>query len=71
MNSVDPFEYFAGGVVIPADRLTLAEYFARNAPRRVMPAGVEISYSNIGMALAGYLVAVRRGNAANSSPARP
>lgn len=52
---------FAGSVVIPADRTTLADYFARHSPRRVTRAGAEISYSNVGMALAGYLVEVRTG----------
>jgi CubicO group peptidase (beta-lactamase class C family) len=50
---------FAGSVVIPADRMTLDEYFARHSPRRVARAGEEISYSNVGMALAGYLVEMR------------
>ena len=52
---------FAGGVVVPADRLTLAEFFARHSPRRVAAPGAEVSYSNIGMALAGYLVEARTG----------
>jgi CubicO group peptidase (beta-lactamase class C family) len=52
---------FAGGVVLPEDRLTLAQYFARRTPRRVTPPGLEVSYSNVGMALAGYLVEARTG----------
>lgn len=47
---------FAGGLALQGKGLSLAEYFARNRPRRAMPAGVEVSYSNTGIALAGYLV---------------
>lgn len=49
---------FAGGVTVPADRVTLAQFFA-NPPRRVREPGSAVSYSNVGMALVGYLVEVR------------
>ena len=39
----------------------LGEYLAKNMPPRVMPPGEVISYSNHGMALAGYLVEVISG----------
>jgi CubicO group peptidase (beta-lactamase class C family) len=51
-------EKLAGAVTIPADRVSLAEFFSR-PPLRVRKPGFEVSYSNIGMALAGYLVEVR------------
>ena len=47
---------FAGGIALAQNRLTLGQYFARNRPRRVRPAGEEVSYSNVGIALAGYAV---------------
>ena len=52
---------FAGGVVVPADRLTLTDFFRLHSPRRVVAPASEVSYSNIGMALAGYLVEARTG----------
>lgn len=51
---------FAGGVTVPADRVTLTQFFA-NPPRRVREPGLAVSYSNGGMALVGYLVEVRSG----------
>ena len=39
----------------------LAQYLAARMPRRVMPAGKAFTYSNHGMALAGYLVQVVSG----------
>ncbi|MEP7325263.1 MAG: serine hydrolase domain-containing protein [Gemmatimonadota bacterium] len=50
----------AGSVALPADRVTLAEFFSR-PPHRVVAPGVEVSYSNVGIALAGYLVEIRAG----------
>ena len=40
----------------PADVVPLGQYLATRMPPRVMPAGAFYSYSNHGMALAGYLV---------------
>jgi CubicO group peptidase (beta-lactamase class C family) len=40
----------------PAELIPLGEYLAANMPPRVMPPGDQISYSNHGYALAGYLV---------------
>ncbi len=51
---------FAGGVTVPTDRVTLARFFA-SPPRRVREPGFAVSYSNVGMALVGYLVEVRSG----------
>ena len=50
----------AGGVTVPADRVTLAQFFS-HPPHRVREPGLEVSYSNVGMALAGYLVESRTG----------
>ena len=47
---------FMGGLAAPGHQVPLAEYFARRTPRRAMPPGAQISYSNHGMALAGHLV---------------
>ncbi|MEO5894199.1 MAG: serine hydrolase domain-containing protein [Vicinamibacterales bacterium] len=47
---------FEGGITTPDRRLTLADYFVRYRPNRAIPPGAAISYSNSGMALAGYLV---------------
>ena len=52
---------FAGSIVPSSQFVSLAEYFARNRPRRVSPAGGEISYSNTGMALVGYAVEAASG----------
>ena len=52
---------FAGTIALQSDSISLASFFARNRPRRVRPAGVEVSYSNIGIALAGYAVQVASG----------
>ncbi|MEP6732492.1 MAG: serine hydrolase domain-containing protein [bacterium] len=49
---------FAGSIVQTSQQIPLAEFFARNRPVRVRPAGVEVSYSNIGIALTGYAVEV-------------
>jgi len=43
------------------EMLPLGEYLARRMPPRVMPPGEQYSYSNHGMALAGYLVEVISG----------
>jgi len=40
----------------PAEALPLGEYLARRMPPRVLPPGELISYSNHGLALAGYVV---------------
>ncbi len=40
----------------PSELVPLGEYLAANMPPRVMPPGDQISYSNHGYALAGYLV---------------
>ena len=40
----------------PAELIPLGEYLAANMPPRVMPPGDQISYSNHGFSLAGYLV---------------
>lgn len=39
----------------PSELIPLGEYLAANMPPRVMPSGDQISYSNHGYALAGYL----------------
>lgn len=44
-----------------AEQRPLGEYLAERMPPRVMPAGDNISYSNHGVALAGYLVEVISG----------
>ena len=46
------------GALAPNDRqpISMNEYFARNIPRRVVPNGQQITYSNLGMGLAGHLV---------------
>ncbi len=49
-------EKFSGGIAQMSERVSLAEYFARNRHRRVHEPGVEVSYSNVGMALIGYAV---------------
>jgi CubicO group peptidase (beta-lactamase class C family) len=41
--------------------IPLSQYLAKNMPRRVRPPGTVMSYSNHGMALAGYLVEVITG----------
>jgi CubicO group peptidase (beta-lactamase class C family) len=51
-----------GNTVPSAGRLfSLGNYFATHAPRRIRPPGMQIAYSNIGMALAGHLVEVISG----------
>ncbi|MEO8577873.1 MAG: serine hydrolase domain-containing protein, partial [Gemmatimonadales bacterium] len=52
---------FDGSLVLQNQRLSLAGFFERNRPIRVRPAGIEVSYSNIGMALAGYAVEAASG----------
>ncbi|MEP6690559.1 MAG: serine hydrolase domain-containing protein [Gemmatimonadaceae bacterium] len=47
---------FAGGVTPAGMRSSLATYFARHRPYRAVAPGLEVSYSNAGIALAGYLV---------------
>ena len=49
---------FEGGLGLATDSISLAAYFARHVPLRVRAAGQELSYSNAGMALAGYAVEV-------------
>jgi CubicO group peptidase (beta-lactamase class C family) len=41
---------------IDARPMPMGEYFARYTPRRILPPGDQINYSNHGMALAGYVV---------------
>jgi len=48
--------FIVGAVDRPADLVSLGDFFTKNPPRRGRPPGEEIVYSNMGMALAGYLV---------------
>jgi CubicO group peptidase (beta-lactamase class C family) len=48
--------FIVGAVDRPADLVSLGDFFTKNPPRRGRPPSEEIVYSNMGMALAGYLV---------------
>jgi CubicO group peptidase (beta-lactamase class C family) len=54
-------ERMFGNVVPKGFSPSLKEVFSRKVPRGARPAGEEIVYSNLGMALAGYLVEVVTG----------
>lgn len=47
---------FLGALSPLGEQVPLAAYFAKRTPHRVVPPGAEISYSNQGLALAGYVV---------------
>lgn len=47
---------FSGAIVSAQHPVTLATFYATQMPVRAVPPGDELSYSNIGMALAGYIV---------------
>jgi len=50
-------DWFFGAMAAPGQPVeSLDDYFTRHPPHRAMPAGFQISYSNHGMALAGYVV---------------
>lgn len=63
--------WFLGSLVrSPSDLVPLGAYFARRPPRTVRTPGTELTYSNQGMALAGYLVEVASGESFKDYAAR-